>query len=394
VVTRRLFGARRALFLAVLAAIAAVSASAGTSSGGPAPDLAAVRNCGSTSTVPQPAGRYRYVILQAWDYRRISAVKRQNPGAQVLVYKDMAATRDDAHRADMLPTGVGYDYANRHHPEWFLKDTNGRRVAWASWPHSWQMDVGSRSYQRAWARNVARDLRRRGWDGVFVDGIARTMQYPWYLNGRVLAKYPGPNDYQRATTSFLRRVGPALKRRGRLVVGNINDAPPGPWRRWVGYLSGTSKEWWTKSDKGRGTGMLTGDEWAYQMRLLSRAQALHKIFIAIAYGPADDAPAMDYARASFLLFAGGRRSALTFSTGCGAEPAAPNWRADVGAPVGGASAVGPVWRRKFTGGIVVVNSSSSASPAIALGGSYVKPDGSIVASVALQPHTGLVLRRR
>jgi hypothetical protein len=79
---------------------------------------------------------------------------------------------------------VGYAYANRYHPEWFLKDTTGRRVNWEDWPHNWQMDVGSRSYQRAWARSVARDLRRRGWDGVFLDGISRTMQYPWYLNGR------------------------------------------------------------------------------------------------------------------------------------------------------------------------------------------------------------------
>jgi hypothetical protein len=114
-----------------------------------------------------PRAGYRYVVLQAWEYGQIAAIKRQSPGTKVLVYKDMASTRDDAtQRQPALSTGVSYRYADRYHPEWFLKDTSGKRVNWASWPHSWQMDIGSRSYQRAWARNVARELRRRGWDGV------------------------------------------------------------------------------------------------------------------------------------------------------------------------------------------------------------------------------------
>src|SRR6266700_1790079 len=260
VMTRRRVRASFA-FLVCVAAIAAVSASA--SSGG-SPGLAALRICGSGA---RPASGYRYVVLQAWQYGQIAAIKKHSPGTQVLVYKDMASTRDDTARQSDLSTGVSYAYADRHHPEWFLKDTGGRRVNWASWPHSWQMDVGSRSYHRAWARNVARELRGRGWDGVFLDGISRTMQYPWYLNGRVLAKYPGANDYARATTKFLRRVGPALRRR-HLVVGNINDATLPLWRRWVGYTSGASKEWWTKSSAGRDAGILSGADWAFQMRLL------------------------------------------------------------------------------------------------------------------------------
>jgi len=373
-------------FLVCVAAIAAVSASA--SSGG-SPGLAALRICGSAA---RPASGYRYVVLQAWEYGQIAAIKKRSPGTQVLVYKDMASTRDDTARQSDLSTGVSYAYADRHHPEWFLKDTSGRRVSWASWPHSWQMDVGSRSYQRTWARNVARELRGRGWDGVFLDGISRTMQYPWYLNGRVLAKYPGANDYARATTRFLRHVGPALKRRG-LVVGNINDATLALWRRWVRYTSGASKEWWTKSSAGRDAGMLSGADWAFQMRLLREAQARHKVFIAIAYGPADDAPAIDYARASFLLFAHGGRSAFSYSPLCGVEPAAPRWRADVGAPRGAASQIGGVWRRDFENGLVLVNPSSAATVTVPLGGPFVQPNGSVVTSAVLGPHTGLTLRR-
>ncbi len=372
---------------ALIAAAAVGTLSAFAGSGG-SPGLAALRICSGG----RPAAGYRYVVLQAWQYDQIAAIKKRSPGTQVLVYKDMASTRDDTPRQTDLATGVAYAYANRRHPEWFLKDTSGRRVNWADWPHSWQMDVGSRSYQRAWARNVARDLRRRGWDGIFLDGISRTMQYPWYLNGRVLAKYPGPNDYARANTRFLRRVGPALRRRG-LVVGNINDATPGLWRRWVRFTSGAAKEWWTKSNAGRDAGMLTGADWAYQMQLLREAQARHKIFIAIAYGPADDGPAMNYARASFLLFAQGSRTAFSYSPLCGVEPSAPAWRVDVGSPSGAPAETGGIWRRRFANGIVLVNPSSSATVTVPLDAPYVQPNGSVVTAALLGPHTGLTLRK-
>jgi hypothetical protein len=373
-------------FLVAATALTALSASAVTST---APGLAALRLCGGA--LPQPAAQYRYAVLQASDWRRIAAIKRRNAQTVVLVYKDMASTRDDAGHRD-LPTGVSYAYADKYHPEWFLKDTEGRRVNWTNWPHSWQMDVGSRSYQRAWARNVASELRRRGWDGVFVDGISRTMQYPWFLNGRVLAKYPGPDDYERATTRFLRRVAPTLQRR-HLVVGNVNDAGLPLWRRWLRYLSGVSKEWWTKADAKRGSGMLAGPDWRFQMRLLSAAEARNKIFIAVAYGPADDFEAIDYARASFLLFARGRRSAFSYAPLCGPEPTSARWRQRLGAARGRATRVGEAWRRDFAGGIAVVNPSGSATVTLPLGGPFVQPDGLVVTSLVLPPHTGLTLRR-
>ena len=383
---RRLLALVAALLAAVVVAVAGAARGVSTTS------LAALRICNSGG-LPKPATRFRYVILQATQYRKIGALKRRNPAAKVLAYKDMASTQDNVFGSSDLPSGVSYAYATRHHPEWFLKDTRGWRVSWADWPHNWQMDVGSRSYQRAWARNVARDLRRRGWDGVFVDGISRTMQYPWYLNGRVLAKYPGPDDYARATTSFLRHVGPLL-RRGHLVIGNINDATVPLWRRWLRYLSGTSKEWWTKSDARRGVGAITGAEWAYQMHLLAEAQARHKIFIATAYGPRDDFPAIDYARGSFLLFAHGPRSAFDYAPPCGLEPSSNRWRENLGVPRGAAVKTGPVWRRVFADGIVLVNPSPAATATVPLGGSYVDRTGSVVTSAVVPPHTGVMLRRR
>jgi hypothetical protein len=130
------------------------------------------------------------------------------------------------------------------------------------------------------------------------------------------------------------------------------------------------------------------------MQLLREAQARRKVFLAFTYGPADDARAMDYARASFLLFARGDRSAFSYAPPCGAEPASPLWRVDVGAPAGPASQVDGVWRRDFSGGVAVVNPSPSATVTLPLGGTYLDPNGLLVTSVVLPPHSGVTLRRR
>ena len=182
------------------------------------------------------------------------------------------------------------------------------------------MDVGNSSYQRTWEQNVARELRKRHWDGVFVDDIAQTMQHPDYLAGRVLAKYPGKDDYARATTSFLSRVGPLppapapargrqRQRRRRPAVGAVARLP-------LGRDEGVVDEGGHRARRD----FLTGSNWRFQTQLLQEAQAHGKIFVAITYGPAVDAAAMAYARASFLLFADGGRSAFVYSSGCSGEP--------------------------------------------------------------------------
>src|SRR5213592_397537 len=95
--------------------------------------------------------RYEYVVLNAWESGAIPSLKAKNPGIKVLVYKDMASTRsyschggvDDA----LLPAGVGYCDADLNHPDWFLLDTNGRRVEWTGYSGHWQMNIGAPAYQ-------------------------------------------------------------------------------------------------------------------------------------------------------------------------------------------------------------------------------------------------------
>jgi Hypothetical glycosyl hydrolase family 15 len=359
------------------------------------PSVAALRIC-THDPFPGRIADFHYVILNAWDWRRVAAIKKRSPDTKVLVYKNMTSTRRDAVQngrdQSLLPTGVGYAYAEQHHPRWFLRDTQGRLVSWTSAPDAWQMDIGNRGYERLWRRNVARELRAHRWDGVFVDGATADPQTPWALNGRVFARYPTALSYQRATTRFFRRVAPAIRRRGRLFVANVNDGAFDVWRSWLGYASGTSREWWTKAQTGRSAGLIGGAEWGAQLRQLRTAEALHKIFIAITYGPADDARSITYARASFLLAASSPTSALAYSSECGSPAWTPKAAAHLGAARGPATRVGPVWRRDFAGGVALVNPSSVPVPVV-LGGSFRQPNGSLVSSVVIAPVTGVLLQR-
>ena len=131
--------------------LGATALSAGPALAAPATGL--IRLDGDIGGV-RDAGRYSYVILNAWESNRIALLKRANPAVKVLVYKDMSSARSYAVHAgqddSLLPTGVGYATAEQAHPEWFLRDTHGDRVEWAGYDDHWWLDVGSASYQAAW----------------------------------------------------------------------------------------------------------------------------------------------------------------------------------------------------------------------------------------------------
>lgn len=340
-------------------------------------------------------GRYGYVILNSWEHQLIPQLKAANPGVRVLVYKDMAATVDYATTAgrddEYLTAGVGYLYARLTHPEWFLRDMKGRRIEWCDYDGAWQMDVGNAAYQKTWLANVAAELSSYGWDGVMVDDA---MANPWaHLCGRTIAKYPTPAKYAAATESFLKAVGPELQEAGFLVMPNINDADVETWSRWMGYVSGGVREWWTKTGYDTGRGFFGDGDWDFLMDQMRVTQRAGKDFIGITYSSARDVAAMRYARASFLLGWDGGRSALIFHTGKDRDPWAGAWTADIGTPIEPRRAIGDAWRRDFTGGTVLVNPSSTKWVTVKLEPGFVGRRGTSVSEVTLRPTSGSILRR-
>ncbi|MGZ8694218.1 MAG: putative glycoside hydrolase [Gaiellaceae bacterium] len=370
--------------------LGATALSAGPAVAAPATGL--IRLDGDIGGV-HDAGRYSYVILNAWEANRIAALKAANPTVKVLVYKDMSSTRSYAVHAgqddSLLPTGVGYAAAEQAHPEWFLRDTHGDRVEWAGYDDHWWMDVGSASYQAAWLAAVQGEAMRNGWDGVFVDNALADPQ--WYLGGHTLARYPSASTYARATRSFLAAVGPALVAEGLVVLPNISDVSPEIWADWIHFTSGGVKEHWMKY---AAAGSWFAD-WGfnYMQALLDATEQQEKIFIGITASTADDVHSMRYARASFLVGWDGGASALVYTAGKSVDPWSDEWTSDVGRPAATRVKVGAsAYRRDYTGGTALVNTSETAAQTFQLARSYVTPEGAPVTSITVQPRSGIVLR--
>ncbi|MGH3072981.1 MAG: putative glycoside hydrolase [Gaiellaceae bacterium] len=377
----RRFGA--VLALAALTVLGGGVATAATPStgllkiGGPFPETA-------------KAGNFRYVILHSDRAALIPALKAANPDLKVLVYKDMAAALSWA-GSTRIPAGVSMAEAEAN-PEWFLRDTAGRRIEWCDYAGDWQMDVGSRSYQDRWAANVAADMRANGWDGVFVDDTNASQS--WHLCGRTIAKYPTDAAYSAATRSFLASTGPALKSQGFLVIPNIylpySSSALATWLDWISFTSGGMQEFWSKWGTGS-TGHFAGNDWTYRQQFLGATQRAGKIFLGLTYAPSDDARSMRYARSTFLLDWNGGPSAVLFEAGSGIDPTAADWMTDIGTPQGSRYPVGAAWRRDYSGGTVLVNPSST-TVWVTLQSPHVDADGQIVTSLALGPASGRVLR--
>ena len=387
---RRICGRRALLCCALLALAALLPAAAGAGTG-----IGALRICTDCAKTGGDLSRYDYVVLHSWEAWRVPALKAANPRLKLLVHKNASMTVSYAVRGGrdyQSPGGVGYVAASKSAPEWFLLDSSHRRIESDAYQDLWLMDVGNPDYQRAWLRNVAAEVALGGWDGVALDDVNTSPAY--HAGKRTIAAYPTDEAYAAAMRSFLARVGPALRARGKLVLPNIATAwPSGPryWRDWIRFTSGGILEYWSKWGSGASE-HFTGEDWAYRQQFLDLTQRAGKIFIGITYAPKSDVRSMAFARASFLLDWNGGPSALVFQpTGPEAQdPYAATWTASIGKPRGPKVAVGGAWRREYTGGVVVVNPTEEPA-AVPLGGSFVRRGGTAVSSVKLAPATGLVL---
>lgn len=233
---------------------------------GPPTGLIAIGRGDVRAATPRP---YRYVVLNAWNNRQIPKIRAADPGVEIYVYKDMSSTRSYACHSGkddrLLPTGIGYCWAERHHPGWFLGDETGSRIEWRDYPGHWWMDVGIRAYQRRWRSNVLSELRRKGWDGVMVDNAILDPRY--YLGeGESIPKYPSVRAYRSATRAFLRTVGPSIRSGGFGFVPNIGgaDATAMLLHRWSVYTTGFLREHWSRYGTGSGA-PFGGWDWDRQM---------------------------------------------------------------------------------------------------------------------------------
>ena len=337
------------------------------------------------------------VVLNSWDFRLISVLKRANPKVQVWVYKDLSGVRSDdcgvpggncgscppgVTDSTYLSSGMGYCWVRRNHPGWLLDAAaTGQPFQFKDYPQTWETDYGDASYQRQWVHNVLADVRDHGWDGVVVDDALTTAD----AYG-VSAKYPTDATVQAATYSALRQIGPALHDAGIPTVVNVGYAPafPGLWQRWLGSVGGLEQEFFLSFSTQPNA---TGPEWSIYEDEVSSCVAQHKScwFHAGEYSNAVTAQTRQYALASYLLATDGRQ--YFAAGGITSSPVEP--RLKQGGRPSAMFQVGAYWLRYFAHGVAVVNPSTS-TVVVPLGGTYLDADRP-VSTITLGPASGAVL---
>jgi hypothetical protein len=351
---------------------------------------------GTPAVLPHPASvarRDSYVVLQSWEARRAGELKALNPDLEVLVYQNLSAMAEGTGRGGMSSSGVNFGEADVTHPEWFLREADGSRIAERGWPWLWMADIGLQGYQRRWTANVLRLLRSGPWDGVLMDDTNTTARFHVPEISRI-AKYPSDPAYQQAVGSMLAYAGPRIIAAGKLAIPNVGSWPdyPAVVANWLGYVSGGMDEMFAKWSPVPGKGYSGPNLWLTQLREVQSTERMGKLFLAVTHAPAGDRGVIRYGWASALLGAGGHTSYYAAGPRFG-ESWSPSYEVALGRPRTEAweSADG-IWRRGFAHGLVVVN--PTLSPAmIRLHGLYSGSGLDRARTARMGPHSGLILTR-
>ncbi len=312
------------------------------------------------------APQYRGIALNAWDSGWRAQIHAASPATKVYVYKSLIDTRSydcgtsagggsscivggkfcpaGVRDAPDLATGVGFCWAWRNHPDWFLRSASGNLIQLAGYPGSYMMNFGLHAYQRAWLRDVAANARACRFGGVFADNAITTTGYG------VPVKYPTNAAIQSAMASMLATVGPALQKDGLRIMPNLgyNNLYPSLWGKWLRYVSGFQDEFWGFWP---GNGAQSGwYQWTTGM--VKACVAQHKVceFHTGDHSTPLTQAQRNYVTATLLLFTDGRQ----YIAYAGDSPPAPRTR--LGAATGAAIlANNGQWTRHFACGSVTVN---------------------------------------
>lgn len=354
----------------------------------------AIRPEGAWPDPSLTAQRSRVVILLPWQQALMHKLKASNPHLIVLEYKDLGNSSSYAPVDGFSADGVSYAQALAHHPAWLLRDRAGQPIRCTGFPYLWAMDIGNRSFQRAWANEVVSELENQGWDGVFMDNVDPTIRY--YHDPADVARYRSDAAYSAAVTSALAYITPRIHAAGKLAMANIGSWPNyrATATRWLHYLDGAMDERFTKFTPARGQGYRSPSEWRTELSILQQTQRQGKWFMGITQSSDGDTQAERFGWATMLLGSAGH---ATFALQNDANYGIENWFSDYEAPIG--HPLGPavrqpsgVYRRSFSRGLVLVN-PTTARLTVKLGGRYSGDGLRSVSSAAMAPHTGLLLVR-
>jgi Hypothetical glycosyl hydrolase family 15 len=349
---------------------------------------------GSEASFPNPtltAQHDSYIVLQAWEGTRAAELKAANPNLEVLVYQNLSAMAQGTSWSGLSSSGVNYAEADTAHPEWFLLNRGGSRIAESGYSWLWMADIGNAGYQQQWTSNVLKLLASGPWDGVMMDDTNTTARY--HTNPAEIAQYPNDAAYQLAVRSMLAYAGPRIQAAGKLAVPNIGSWSEYPEvaGEWLQYVSGGVDEMFAKWSTTPGQGYRDASGWRTQIEEIQSTERMGKLFLAITQAEAGDTQAIRYGWGSALLGADGH-TAYMAAANYTSESWSSEYEIQLGEPTSTATAIaGGAWERTFTDGLVVVNPTTS-TVSVDLGGTYSGSGLTNATSARMAPNTALILQ--
>ncbi len=298
----------------------------------------------------ETASRYDVIIWHNHPTLQQALVnlKQRSPHLTGLMYRELFCILQEE---TPMEESVGHAaWIERHHPDWFQRDLQGRRVEVPDYPGRWMMNLGHPDWQAFWIEQTLADVADGGWDGVFVDD-ALTNVHAHQLPP--LAGYADDAALQEAVTQFLSRITAAFHAAGKVVIANASNTSdyPGLWERWLQVTDGLMEEHFA------GTGWTWGPDVATrQLAAMRSAERLGKWMRCFTYGDWDDVKRMESSLAAYLVGAG-PRVYWSYRPARESEPTvAPAAQSvQVGRPLGPATVDGSLWQRRFEQAVALVN---------------------------------------
>jgi putative glycosyl hydrolase-like family 15 (GHL15) protein len=350
----------------------------------------------------EQGSNYRYLIVRDGMHDQIAQLRAQNPGAKILVYKNLSFMNKQPDGCPWSPyQGSGVPYCDAlSHESWWLHDSAGNRLE-SDYKDVYAANIANPGYQQAWIDDVKARLENVNNDGTKYDGVFLddSNLFPGHgLNGRIAELSDA--QYGQAAQSFLDRIGDELGADGFITMPNLGLQVWDSGQRSQAmdiahHVTAINRETFIRWGEGdifttppsNGT-----PDWRDELNLEKDIQAAGADYSAIVYGSASDVQTQRYARATFLLGWNGKDgSSLIFRPDESGSSYLPDWTTNVGTPSGERYAVGQGFRRDFSAGTVIINPAPSGSQHFDLGGSYKMPDGSCASSTDLGATKALVL---
>lgn len=235
------------------------------------------------------------------------------------------------------------------HPDWFLYGYNHKPIVNDNY---YLMDPGNREWREFFLKRALQTQRENGWDGVFLDnvegGLAKRFQ-----KLSLPERYDQPG-YRLAISGFLQYLHENIRAAQKQLWANIIAIEdPKVWDLYLANLDGAMYECFAMDWD---SGYRAPEEWEGQLARVEKIQSSGKGIILVSQGSQSDLARQQFAFASYLLVANGLAS-FRYADARAYRYAwiYPNYRLNLGAPVGARYYEDGFWRRKFTNGIVSVN---------------------------------------